>query len=206
MNASNRNSLTLRVGVVALAAGIALAGCAASSSKKSAAGAPSASSAGGGAAKTGTAGATQVLPVKANPITNSSTVQALKIDSVLVENNVDPATAKAADDHLEIALRNTGGAELSKFEAFYTFTDPTTKSSESYYTKLADSFTIPAGGTRVVHFDNTGAADHYPVNKFSLYATSKNALDVTVTVSAADAAVQTATIAKDAGGAENPGE
>lgn len=196
MNASNRNSLTLRVGAIAMVAGIALAGCAASSSKKSATVGPTAKS----------DGATQVLPVKANPITNSSTVQALKIDSVLVENNVDPATAKAADDHLEIAVRNTGGAELSKFEAFYTFTDPTTKSSESYYTKLADSFTIPAGGTRVVHFDNTGAADHYPVNKFSLYATSKNALDVTVTVSAADAAVQTATIAKDAGGAENPGE
>ena len=37
---------------------------------------------------------------------------------------------------------------------------------------------------------------------FSLYATSANALDVTVVVSAADAAPQTATVQKDAGGTE----
>jgi hypothetical protein len=56
----------------------------------------------------------------------------------------------------------------------------------------------------VAHFDNTGATDHFPVNKYSLYATSVNALDVEVIVSADGAAVQTATIQKDAGGAETP--
>ena len=61
-------------------------------------------------------------------------------------------------------------------------------------------------GTRIAHFDNTGATDHFPVNKFSLYSTSKNAMDVTVIVSAEGAAVQTATVKKDAGGAENPDE
>ena len=54
----------------------------------------------------------------------------------------------------------------------------------------------------MIHFDNTGAPDHFAVNDFSLYATSANALDVTVEVSAADAAVQTASVQKDAGGAE----
>ena len=44
------------------------------------------------------------------------------------------------------------------------------------------------------------------MNKFSLYYTSKAALDVSVTVSATDAAVQTVTVKKDPGGAENPGE
>jgi hypothetical protein len=142
-----------------------------------------------------------VLPVSSNPITNTSTVAALAIDSVLVENNAD-SSGTAVTDHLEIALANTGDSDLTTFEVFYTFADPTTGVSESYYSQLPAGFTIPAGGARVAHFDNTGAIDHFPVNEFSLYSTDTNALDVTVVVSAADAAVQTATIQKDAGGPE----
>ena len=142
-----------------------------------------------------------VLPVTTNPITNSSTIQALKIESVLVENNLD-STGKAASDHLEIALVNTGQTELKVFEIFYTFTDQTTNITESYYTKLPESFTIPAGGKRIVHFDNTGALDHFPVSEFSLYYTDTNVLQVAVTVSAIDSAVQTTSIQKDAGGPE----
>ena len=142
-----------------------------------------------------------VLPVVANPIDNSSTVHALTIDSVLVENNVDSA-GQAAGDHLEIALTNSGAAELTGVEVFYTFTDPTTNVSESYYTTLPADFTIPAGTRRIAHFDNTGGTDHFPVNEFSVYYTDTNALDVTVVVSASGAAVQTITVHKDAGGAE----
>jgi hypothetical protein len=143
----------------------------------------------------------QVLPVASNPITNSSTVQALKIDSILVENNVDSA-GKTASDHLEIALSNIGSTELTAFEVFYTYTDPATNISENYYAKLPADFTIPAGGRRAAHFDSTGAPDHFPVNQFSLYYTDTNALDVSVTVSAIGSAVQTSTVHKDAGGAE----
>jgi hypothetical protein len=142
-----------------------------------------------------------VLPVADNPISNTSTVQELKIDSVLVENNVD-SSGKAASDHLEIALTNTGTTELTAFEVFYTFTDPTTNVTENYYAQLPADFTIPAGGQRTAHFDNTGQPDHFPVNEFSLYYTDTNTLDVTVTVSATDAAIQTTTLQKDAGGAE----
>jgi len=158
---------------------------------------PPASSDGGTTAAAGG----PVLPVAANPITNASTLQALKIDSVLVENNVD-STGKAASDHLEIALTNTGTTELTAFEVFYTFTDPTTNVTENYYAKLPADFTIPAGGQRIAHFDNTSAPDHFPVNEFSLYYTDTNALDVTVTVSATDTATQTTTLQKDAGGPE----
>lgn len=142
-----------------------------------------------------------VLPVADNPINNTSEVQALKIDSVLVENNVD-SSGKAASDHLEIALTNAGTTELTAFEVFYTFTDPTTNITENYYAKLAADFTIPAGSQRVIHFDNTGAPDHFSVNEFSLYYTDTNALDVTVTVSSPDVAIQTTTLMKDAGGPE----
>ncbi|MGD9795913.1 MAG: hypothetical protein AB7V43_20805 [Acidimicrobiia bacterium] len=142
-----------------------------------------------------------VLPVKTNPISNASTAKTLTIDSVLVENNVG-ASGKVTDDHLEIAMTNTGKVDLTNVEIYYTFTDPATKATESYYTKLPASFTIAAGKQRVAHFDDTGATDHFPVSKFSLYYTDTNALDVTVTVSASGAAVQTASVKKDAGGPE----
>lgn len=142
-----------------------------------------------------------VLPVTSNPIQNNSTTKDLKIDSVLVENNVG-ADGKDTDDHLEIAVTNTGTKELSGFEVYYTFTDPKTSDTESYYAKLPADFTIAPGSSRTIHFDNTGAADHFAVNKFSLYYTDTNALDITVEVSAVDAAPQTATVKKDAGGAE----
>ncbi|MEZ5217846.1 MAG: hypothetical protein R2715_14975 [Ilumatobacteraceae bacterium] len=103
---------------------------------------------------------------------------------------------------IRIALTNTSRATLAGFEVYYTLADPTTGLAENYYTRLPSSFTIDPGGTRTVHFDSTGAADHFPVNKFSLYYTDTNALDVTVEVSANDAAPQTVTVQKDAGGAE----
>ncbi|MEZ5282513.1 MAG: hypothetical protein R2770_18805 [Acidimicrobiales bacterium] len=143
----------------------------------------------------------QVLPVDSNPITNTATALSLTIDEVLVENNVD-ADGKDAPDHLEITLTNTSAADLTGFEVFYTYDDITDGISESYYLKLPADFTIAAGQTRVVHFDDTGATDHFPTNGYSLYYTDTNGLDVTVEVSATGAAPQTATVQKDAGGAE----
>jgi len=219
MKPQHRISTAARFGAVTLLAAGALAGCAGSTvnatpggSKGAAAtsAAPAASKPGGSGGTTspaskGASGA-QVLPVPSNPITNAASASGLKISSVLVENNVDPATKKTTDDHLEIALENNSGTDLSGVEVYYTFTDSKDKTSESYYTKLPASFSIPAGGSRIAHFDNTGATDHFPVNKYSLYSTSKNALDVTVVVSATDVAVQSANVKKDAGGAENAAE
>jgi hypothetical protein len=146
-----------------------------------------------------------VLPVTANPIANKATAPGLKIEQVLVENNTDPATGKDAPDHLEITLRNESQQELSNFEVYYEITDLTTGAKEGYYRKL-EGFTIPAGGTRVVHFDNTGEKDHFPDNEFSLYHLSMNELQVDVQVSASGVAPQIASAKKDAGGDENPDE
>ena len=213
MNPTNHVTKRVRTGL--LAAGLLAAGLLAGSATLAACGASSGSatpapttSAAPASSTGGTTGDTivvttggPVLPVANNPITNTSTVQALTIDSVLVENNVD-AAGTATSDHLEIALTNTSTAELTALEVFYTFTDPTTSTSESYYAQLPADFTIPAGGKRMAHFDNTGAVDHFPVSEFSLYYTDTNAMDVTVTVSATDAAIRTTTVQKDAGGPE----
>lgn len=195
---STHHAFGRRIGAVALVTGVALSACAGTSTKPTK-GATGTSTANGPRAS----GSTKVLPVRDNPIVNTSATQTLKIESVLVENNVDTA-GKATDDHLEIALTNTGSAALNGFEVFYTFTDPAANLSENYYTRLPETFRIPAGASRVVHFDNTGAPDHFPANDFSLYKTSANKLDVKVIVSATGAAIQTAALTKDAGGAEAP--
>jgi hypothetical protein len=146
-----------------------------------------------------------VLPVPSNPITNTSTAPGLTIVEVLVENNVDPATGGDAPDHLEIKLRNDSGSELTGFVVYYEITDLVTGAKEGYCSELA-GFTIPAGGERNVHFDNSGAPDHFPDNEFSLYHSSLNEMQVDVTVSATGVALQTASVMKEAGGDENPDE
>lgn len=191
----NRNRNRLAFATVALASISLLAACGGGTSNTSNnAATPSTSNA------APTPGA--VLPVDTNPITNTATADGLIIDSVLVENNVDPTTGKGASDHLEIALTNTGATDLTGFEIYYTFADTKTSATENYYFKLPADFTIPAGGARTAHFDDAGSPDHFPANKFSLYYTDTNALTVTVTVSAKDVKAQTTTITKDAGGAE----
>ena len=97
-------------------------------------------------------------------------------------------------NHGELIYDDTIEATTARF--------PTASVSESYYLALPASFTIASGSSRVIHFDNSGAPDHFAVNDFSLYTTSVNAFDVTVEVSAANAAVETTSVQKDAGGAE----
>ncbi|GAB2915842.1 hypothetical protein GCM10027047_12030 [Rhodococcus aerolatus] len=189
----------VRVALAAVAAGAALLLSACGGTSSSTAPAAAGSSAGGSAA----AGA-PVVPVPSNPISNTATAKTLGIDKLQVENNTDAAGA-AVDDHLQFDVRNTGTTPLSGFEVFYTFADSASGAKESYYFKLPDTFTVPAGATTTVNFDNTGAPGHFAVNKFSLFYTSKAALDVTVEVSATGAAPVTATVTKGPGGSENAG-
>lgn len=189
-----RTCIVLAAGAVLLAA----CGGSAASSAPTAAPVASVPATAGSASAAGDV----VLPVTSNPISNTATDVLLAIDEVLVENNVDPTTGKAADDHLEIAVTNTGTTELTGFEVYYTITDPTSGDSEHYYTELPDTFTVAPGASRTIHFDNTGAPDHFPDNPYSLYHTSRNGLEVTVEVSARGAAPRTATVQKDPGGDE----
>jgi len=204
MKSTTGKPLGWRIGATVVLAAVALAGCSAASTSATSPGSANGSTpAASPPNASGAPGTGQVLPVTQNPITNTATTPGLKIDSVLVENNVDPSTGKTASDHLEIALQNTGTSELKGLEVYYTFTDPTARAAENYYLKLPDTYTIPAGGKRLVNFsDKATGPDYFPVNKFSLYYASKNALDVEVTVSATGVAVQNIKLKKDAGGPE----
>ncbi len=143
----------------------------------------------------------RVLPVSKNPIVNASTAPGLTISKVLVENNVSAQTGKTVSDHLEVSLQNTGAKPLARLELYYAISDPKTGATEGYYTKLS-GLTIDPGATRIVHFDDTVAPEHYPVNKYSLYYTDKNALLIDVMASAPEVKRATFTVKKDAGGAE----
>lgn len=164
MMITRNNRRVLAVSALLTASALALSACGSS-------GATTATTASSGptGASPGASTSSQVLPVTSNPIQNSATAQTMAITSVLVENNVDPTSGKITDDHLELALKNSGSTTLEGFEIYYTFKDSKTGATESYYAKLPASFTIAAGQTRLAHFDNTGATDHFPVNQYSLY-------------------------------------
>lgn len=176
---------------------IAVTGCGSSVSSTTS----GTSAAGKPAATTTATGSTDVLPVAKNPISNSATAAGLTITKALVENNISPTNGKTVDDHLEFVLKNTSAKPLDQIEVYYKITDPAKAASEGYHSVLT-GVSIKPGATQVVHFDNTGVAGHYPVNKYSLYYLDKNALVVDITASAKGVKPATFTIKKDAGGAE----
>jgi len=139
-----------------------------------------------------------------NPSQENSTTMAFKIDRILVENNVD-ASGADAPDHLELLLSNTGSADVTGFDVYYTISDPSTNAVQGYYRTLPD-FTLKAGESKALHFDNTGEPDHFSVNPNNMYYTNQNALVLDVTLHAEGFAAQQASVNKDAGGAEGGSE
>ena len=149
-----------------------------------------------------TGNAQLVLPITGgNPIVNNAVAPGFIIASAIVENNTDPVTKLIVSDHLEVALKNTGTQDITNFETYYSVKDLVSKVSDAYYTKLT-GFVLKVGETKTFHFDNTSKTNHYPENKYSLYRTSKNAMQFDLMVSTPTYKPQTITIKKDKGGAE----
>ncbi len=143
-----------------------------------------------------------VLPISSgNPITNNAIAPGFVIASAIVENNTDPITKIITNDHLEVSLKNVSTKDIAQFETYYSVKDLVTNASDAYFTKLT-GFVLRAGETKTFHFDNTGKIDHYRENNYSVYRTSRNAMQIDLTVSAPNYKVQTITIKKDKGGAE----
>jgi len=136
-----------------------------------------------------------------NPIKNDSTKEGFKITSILVENNVDPNTQKAVDDHLEIALKNISGQDLKNFEIYYTITDTVTNKKEGYYLKLTN-FVLKKEETQSIHFDNGKGENHFSENPNSSYFNSPNAKIFDVVLSVPGYKLVTARVNKDPGGEE----
>ncbi|MCB0040437.1 MAG: hypothetical protein KDE23_12200 [Caldilinea sp.] len=135
-----------------------------------------------------------------NPIQETSTQAGLKINSVLVENNVD-ATGGGAPDHLELQVTNTGATEMTNFDVYYSTTDLVTNVVQATYRTLP-GFSLQPGETKSLHFDNTSTPDHFSVNPNGMYYIDANQLQVDVMLHAAGFAPQTASVKKDASDAE----
>ena len=135
-----------------------------------------------------------------NNIVNTSSLPGLKILSGIVENNLD-MNGKTANDHLELVLKNSSKADMANFEAYYTITDLTTLKKEGYYKKLT-GFTLKAGETKTIHFDNGLGDNHFGLNTNGMYFTGRNKMQFDVQVSTPGFKIATIQIAKDAGGAE----
>jgi len=136
-----------------------------------------------------------------NPIDNNSITEGFVITSLLVENNIDPVTNKAVDDHLEIELKNTSGNELKGFEVYYTIKDNDTDVIEAYYVNLPD-FILKSGETKSINFDNKDGNGHYSVNINSIYFTTMSAKVFEVTVSTDGFKPVSGKVNKDPGGEE----
>jgi hypothetical protein len=141
-----------------------------------------------------------------NPIKSDATQQGFKITEALVENNVDPVTKKAVDDHLEVTLQNIAGKDLSGFKCYYTITDVETKKKEGYIVKLSN-FVLKSGETKTIHFDNKRDPLHLDPNHFgenpnSMYRTNGDAKIFDLLLSVPGFKVETVQIKKDPGSDE----
>ncbi len=136
-----------------------------------------------------------------NPIKNDSTTEGFKITDALVENNLDPITNKATNDHLEVTIKNIVSKDLSDFEFYYTVTDPATNKTEGYYKKLT-GFTLKSGETKSIHFDDVKAVNHFRDNPNSIYHTTSAAKVFDLVLSTPGYKIETVKINKDPGGDE----
>lgn len=136
----------------------------------------------------------------ANPIKAGGATGGLKF-TYKVEDNADPATGKSADDHLEIALTNTSGADLAGLVMFQQIKDDVTGKSEETFRKL-DTVALKAGATQTLHFDTKTAPGHFRVNPNSMYVKNPNPKSFSVTFAADGIAPVSVAVHKDKGGAE----
>ncbi len=126
-----------------------------------------------------------------------------RIQNILVENNYDQASKQAAPDHLELVLQSTTSKDISNLTAYYIISDYKINKTESYIKPLK-GFVLKANEIRTIHFDAGQKPDHFRANPNSIYYTTKDELNFTVTINADGYAAQTTQVKKDAGGAESP--
>lgn len=135
------------------------------------------------------------------PFVKSSGANDFSIEKILVENNVDPSTNKAAPDHLEVFLKNKGQKAIKNFSIYYEYIDLVDNSKQSYEMPLT-GFVLDAGQTKSVNIDTSGKPGHFRANPNSSYYQSIDAKSVKVIVSATGHQAQEMNVKKDKGGAE----
>ena len=128
------------------------------------------------------------------PFTTDGAAMDVKIVDARVEDN-------AAEDHLEITLKNTGTQALDQLELYYTVEDTVAGLKEAYYQPLT-GVSLAAGEETTLHFDNGTDPGHFLCNFNGIYGTSENGPTFTLTLHDGQNTFTTFTIVKDTGAAE----
>ena len=143
------------------------------------------------------------------PAIPSGGTEGFRMTQAIVENNFDPITKKAVDDHLELTVQSMADKDISNMNAYYTITDQVSGKIEGYIAPLKD-FVLKAHETQTIHIDKqTKLLDSDPgrghfgiANPNGIYYTSKNSLTFDASVWAEGYAPQSVQIKKDVGGAD----
>lgn len=141
-------------------------------------------------------------PTFADNFTPSKWIDWLKINKVLVENNVDPVTKKGTSDHLEVFVTNTTSKPISNLTLYYKDTDISgAVAPQSYIIPLKWLILQPNKETSI-HIDTSWKPGHFRANPNSMYYLDKNWQTFEVILNAKWYNAVKATVKKDPGGAE----
>jgi len=126
----------------------------------------------------------------------------LKINKILVENNVDPVTKKGTSDHLEIFATNTTNSPISDLTLYYKDIDNSGAVAPQSYIIYLTGLTLQPNKETSIHVDTSWKSGHFRANPNSMYYLDKNGQTFDVTLNAKWFNATTKTIKKDPGGAE----
>jgi len=126
----------------------------------------------------------------------------LKINKILVENNVDPVTKKGTSDHLEIFATNTTNSPISDLTLYYKDIDNSGAVAPQTYIIHLTGLTLQPNKETSIHVDLSWKPGHFRANPNSMYYLDKNGQTFDVTLNAKWFNATTKTIKKDPGGAE----
>jgi len=141
-------------------------------------------------------------PTFADTFIPSKWIDWLKINKILVENNVDPITKKGISDHLEVFVTNTSNSPIPNLTLYYKDIDNSgTVVPQSYIINLKWLILKPNKKTSI-HVDLSWKPGHFRANPNSMYYLDKNGQTFEVTLNAKWFNAVTKTIKKDPGGPE----
>jgi len=126
----------------------------------------------------------------------------LKIDKILVENNVDPITKKITSDHLEVFATNTTNSLISDLTLYYKDIDNSGAVAPQAYIIHLTGLTLQPNKETSIHVDLSWKPGHFRANPNSMYYLDKNGQTFEVTLNAKWFNAVTKTVKKDPGGAE----
>ena len=141
-------------------------------------------------------------PTFANNFVPSKWKDWLKINKVLVENNIDPITKKCTSDHLEIFAANTTNNPISDLTLYYKDTNNSGAVAPQSYIISLKWLTLQPNKETSIHIDTSWKPGHFRANPNSMYYMDRHWQTFKVILNAKWFNAVTKIVKKDPGGAE----